>query len=313
MTEITSIQEIERDVNSVVTVGTFDGIHKGHQALMQQLVKIAKKQKARSVVVSFEPHPRSIIHAGDDGIRLLTTLHERRTVLDHIGVDTLCVIPFTRDFSLQTAEEFVVKTLVDTIGLSHFVIGYDHHFGKNRDGNASLLKQIGQTHGFEVHVVSKRDMGDTTISSTTIRNALEKNGDMVFAAQLLGRVYSFEGIVIHGDERGRTIGFPTANIRPNHPDKLIPKEGIYAVRAHTMNKMYQGMMNIGNRPTFNGKQQSIEVHLFDFDQTIYGKNIRIEPVKRIRDEQKFSDSEALKAQLHEDQKRCRTILDSVAF
>ncbi len=313
MTEITSIQEIERDGNSVVTVGTFDGIHKGHQAIMQQLVKIAKKQKARSVVVSFEPHPRSIIHAGDDGIRLLTTLHERRTVLDHIGVDTLCVIPFTRDFSLQTAEEFVVKTLVDTIGLSHFVIGYDHHFGKNRDGNASLLKQIGQTHGFKVHVVSKRDMRDTTISSTTIRNALEKNGDMEFAAQLLGRVYSFEGIVINGDERGRTIGFPTANIRPNHPDKLIPKEGIYAVRAHTMKKMYQGMMNIGNRPTFNGKQQSIEVHLFDFDQTIYGKNIRIEPVQRIRDEQKFSDSEALKAQLHEDQKRCRTILDSVAF
>ncbi|NBW70260.1 MAG: bifunctional riboflavin kinase/FAD synthetase [Bacteroidetes bacterium] len=308
MTKITTIEDIEWDVRSVVTVGTFDGIHKGHQALMHRLVQTAKREDARSIVVSFDPHPRSIIHAGADGIRLLTTLKERNSVLSQLGVDLLCVIPFTRDFSLQSAEEFVVNSLVKTIGLSHFVIGYDHHFGKNRDGNAILLQQIGKEHGFDVEIVSKKEMGDTTISSTTIRNALEQNGDVVFAAQLLGRSYSFEGIVIHGDERGRTIGFPTANIRPDNPDKLIPKEGIYAVRVSVMGDAFLGMMNIGHRPTFDGKQQSIEVNIFDFEKSIYGQNIRIEPVQRIRDEKKFTNIDALKSQLHQDREECLRIL-----
>ena len=313
MTKITTIEDIERDVKSVVTVGTFDGIHKGHQALMHRLVQTAKREHSRSVVVSFDPHPRSIIHAGADGIRLLTTLNERKSVLSQLGVDLLCVIPFTRDFSLQSAEEFVVNSLVKTIGLSHFVIGYDHHFGKNRDGNANLLQQIGKEHGFDVEIVSKKEMGDTTISSTTIRNAIEQNGDVVFAAQLLGRSYSFEGIVIHGDERGRTIGFPTANIRPDNSDKLIPKEGIYAVRVSVMGDSYQGMMNIGHRPTFDGKQQSIEVNLFDFEKSIYGQNLRIEPIQRIRDEKKFTNIDALKSQLNQDREECLLILERASI
>jgi riboflavin kinase/FMN adenylyltransferase len=313
MTKITTIEDIERDVKSVVTVGTFDGIHKGHQALMHRLVQTAKREHSRSVVVSFDPHPRSIIHAGADGIRLLTTLNERKSVLSQLGVDLLCVIPFTRDFSLQSAEEFVVNSLVKTIGLSHFVIGYDHHFGKNRDGNANLLQQIGKEHGFDVEIVSKKEMGDTTISSTTIRNALEQNGDVVFAAQLLGRSYSFEGIVIHGDERGRTIGFPTANIRPDNSDKLIPKEGIYAVRVSVMGDSYQGMMNIGHRPTFDGKQQSIEVNIFDFEKSIYGQNLRIEPIQRIRDEKKFTNIDALKSQLNQDREECLLILERASI
>jgi riboflavin kinase/FMN adenylyltransferase len=313
MTKITTIEDIEWDVKSVVTVGTFDGIHKGHQALMHRLVQTAKREHARSVVVSFDPHPRSIIHAGADGIRLLTTLNERKSVLSQLGIDLLCVIPFTRDFSLQSAEEFVVNSLVKTIGLSHFVIGYDHHFGKNRDGNAILLQQIGKEHGFDVEIVSKKEMGDTTISSTTIRNALEHKGDVVFAAQLLGRSYSFEGIVIHGDERGRTIGFPTANIRPDHSDKLIPKEGIYAVRVYVMGDSYQGMMNIGHRPTFDGKQQSIEVNIFDFEKSIYGQNLRIEPIQRIRDEKKFTNIDALKLQLNQDREECLLILERASI
>ena len=313
MTKITTIEDIERDVKSVVTVGTFDGIHKGHQALMHRLVQTAKREHSRSVVVSFDPHPRSIIHAGADGIRLLTTLNERKSVLSQLGVDLLCVIPFTRDFSLQSAEEFVVNSLVKTIGLSHFVIGYDHHFGKNRDGNANLLQQLGKEHGFDVEIVSKKEMGDTTISSTTIRNAIEQNGDVVFAAQLLGRSYSFEGIVIHGDERGRTIGFPTANIRPDNSDKLIPKEGIYAVRVSVMGDSYQGMMNIGHRPTFDGKQQSIEVNLFDFEKSIYGQNLRIEPIQRIRDEKKFTNIDALKSQLNQDREECLLILERASI
>ena len=313
MTKITTIEDIEWDVKSVVTVGTFDGIHKGHQALMHRLVQTAKREHSRSVVLSFDPHPRSIIHAGADGIRLLTTLNERKSVLSQLGVDLLCVIPFTRDFSLQSAEEFVVNSLVKTIGLSHFVIGYDHHFGKNRDGNAILLQQIGKEHGFDVEIVSKKEMGDTTISSTTIRNAIEQNGDVVFAAQLLGRSYSFEGIVIHGDERGRTIGFPTANIRPDHSDKLIPKEGIYAVRVYVMDDSYQGMMNIGHRPTFDGKQQSIEVNIFDFEKSIYGQNLRIEPIQRIRDEKKFTNIDALKSQLNQDREECLLILERASI
>ena len=313
MTRINTIEDIEWDARSVVTVGTFDGIHKGHQALMYRLVQTAKREHARSVVVSFDPHPRSIIHAGADGIRLLTTLNERKSVLSQLGVDLLCVIPFTRDFSLQSAEEFVVNSLVKTIGLSHFVIGYDHHFGKNRDGNAILLQQIGKEHGFDVEIVSKKEMGDTTISSTTIRNAIEQNGDVVFAAQLLGRSYSFEGIVIHGDERGRTIGFPTANIRPDNSDKLIPKEGIYAVRVSVMGDSYQGMMNIGHRPTFDGKQQSIEVNIFDFEKSIYGQNLRIEPIQRIRDEKKFTNIDALKSQLNQDREECLLILERASI
>lgn len=303
MTEIHYIDDIPFQKESVLTVGTFDGIHQGHMALMNRLVQKANKHNCRSVVVSFDPHPRSIIHAGEDGIRLLTTLEERSRRLSELGVDVLCVIPFTRDFSLQNSKEFVQNILYSKIGLSYFIIGYDHHFGKNRDGNAQTLQQMSSDLDFEVEIVEKKEMGDLTISSTKIRQSLEVDGNVVRAEELLGRPYSFEGVVVHGDERGRTIGFPTANIQLNHRDKLIPKEGTYVIEAQLNGNTYQGMMNIGNRPTFDGQNQRIEVHLFSFNEQIYGQIMRVFLIERIRDEKKFKSSDELIKQLQLDRKK----------
>lgn len=303
MTEIHYIDGIPFQKESVLTVGTFDGIHQGHMALMNRLVQKANKHNCRSVVVSFDPHPRSIIHAGEDGIRLLTTLEERSRRLSELGVDVLCVIPFTRDFSLQNSKEFVQNILYSKIGLSYFIIGYDHHFGKNRDGNAQTLQQMSSDLDFEVEIVEKKEMGDLTISSTKIRQSLEVDGNVVRAEELLGRPYSFEGVVVHGDERGRTIGFPTANIQLNHRDKLIPKEGTYVIEAQLNGNTYQGMMNIGNRPTFDGQNQRIEVHLFSFNEQIYGQIMRVFLIERIRDEKKFKSSDQLIKQLQLDRKK----------
>ncbi len=308
MTEIRYIDDILYQKDTVLTVGTFDGIHQGHMSLMKRLVQKAKQHKCRSVVVSFDPHPRSIIHAGDDGIKLLTTLEERSRHLSKIGIDVLCVIPFTRDFSLQNSEEFVTNILSAKIGLSYFIIGYDHHFGKNRDGNAQTLQKMSSPLHFEVEIVDKKEMGDLTISSTKIRQSLEIHGNAIQAEEFLGRPYSFEGVIVHGDERGRTIGFPTANIQLSHRDKLIPREGIYAVLAQLDGHMYKGMMNIGNRPTFNGQNQRIEVHLFSFNDKIYGQNLRVFLIDRIRDEQKFISSNELVTQLNLDMKKSLEIL-----
>jgi riboflavin kinase / FMN adenylyltransferase len=308
MTEICFIEDITYKKETVLTVGTFDGIHQGHISLMKRLVQKAKQHNCRSVVVSFDPHPRSIIHAGDEGIRLLTTLEERSKHLSELGVDVLCVIPFTRDFSLQNSKEFVTNILSAKIGLSHFIIGYDHHFGKNRDGNAQTLQKISTQLNFDVEIVDKKEMGDLTISSTKIRQSLEIYGNAMQAEKFLGRPYSFEGVVVHGDERGRTIGFPTANIQLSHRDKLIPREGIYAVLVQLQGKTYHGMMNIGNRPTFNGQNQRIEVHLFSFNEQIYGQTLRVFLIDRIRDEQKFTGSDELVSQLKLDRKKSLEIL-----
>lgn len=297
MAKLVYIKDIDRQTNTVVTVGTFDGVHEGHRALMQTVVEKAKSRNARSVVVTFDPHPRVIISSNNNSIRLLTSLQERAEILESIGVDVLCVIPFTRDFSLLSSEEFVRDIIFEKIGISEFVIGYDHHFGKDRSGTINTLKHLCTELDFKVNVVSKREMGDLTISSTVIRKTIQEEGDMPQAAQLLGRPYMLNGLVIHGDERGREIGFPTANLQAEHPDKIIPKNGIYAVKIRVDGQWYKGMMNIGVRPTFNGETKSLEVNIFDFDEMIYGKTVQIRFFDRIRDELKFDGIEKLKAQL----------------
>lgn len=297
MAKLINLKDIDHNPNTVVTVGTFDGVHEGHRALMETVVKKAKQRNARSVVVTFDPHPRSIISSKKGSIRLLTSLQERAEILETIGIDELCVIPFTRDFSLLTSEEFVKDEVYKKIGISEFVIGYDHHFGKDRSGTIETLENLGPDLGFDVYVVSKREMGEVTISSTVIRKSIQEEGDMNQAARLLGRPYMLNGVVIHGDERGRQIGFPTANLQPEHPDKIIPKNGIYAVKVRVDGTWYIGMMNIGVRPTFNGETKSLEVNIFDFNQTIYGKTVQIRFFDRIRDEKKFSGVVDLKEQL----------------
>lgn len=308
MAELIELKNITHHPNSVVTVGTFDGVHKGHRALIETVVTKARERDARSVVVTFDPHPREIINPGKGGIKLLTTLKERCEILEDLGVDVLLVIPFDRDFSLLTSEEFVRDIIHEKVGVSEFVIGYDHHFGRDRKGTIDTIKKLGSELGFDSYVVSKQEMGDVTISSTVIRRTLAEKGDVKRASEYLDRNYLLNGIVMHGDERGRTIGYPTANLKPEHENKVIPKNGVYAVKVRVESTWYGGMMNIGVRPTFGEDERTIEVNIFDFEEDIYGETIQVRFVDRIRDEQKFGGVEELKAQLRSDKEESLAIL-----
>ncbi len=309
MADLIQLKDIDRVENSVITVGTFDGVHEGHRALMETVVRKAKEREARSVVITFDPHPRDIISPRSDGIRLLTSLEERSEILNDMGVDVLLVIPFTRDFSLLSSEDFVRNIVFGKVGVSEFVIGYDHHFGRDRSGTIETIEKLGKELGFEAYVVSRKEMGNVTISSTTIRRELQEHGNVRQAARLLGRPYMLNGIVMHGDERGRAIGFPTANLKPEHPNKVIPKKGVYAVRVRVAGEWYGGMMNIGVRPTFDELTETLEVHIFDFDREIYGDTIQVRFLQRLRDEQKFDGIEALAAQLNKDKSAALSILE----
>ncbi|MCH2449580.1 MAG: bifunctional riboflavin kinase/FAD synthetase [Gracilimonas sp.] len=308
MAELIELKNITHQSNSVVTVGTFDGVHKGHRALIDAVVTKADERNARSVVVTFDPHPREIINPGKGGIKLLTTLKERCEILEDLGVDVLLVIPFDRDFSLLTSEEFVRKIIHKKVGVSEFVIGYDHHFGRDREGTIETIKKLGAELGFDYYVVSKQEMGDVTISSTVIRRTLAEEGNVKKAAEYLDRNYLLNGIVMHGDERGRTIGYPTANLKPEHENKVIPKNGVYAVKIRVQGEWFGGMMNIGVRPTFDDPVRTVEVNIFDFSREIYGDTIQVRFIDRIRDEQKFDGIDELKAQLDSDKQKSLEIL-----
>jgi len=300
MTDIVHLADIERVENSIITVGTFDGVHSGHRVLIQTVLEKSRKRNGRSVVVTFDPHPREIINPGKAGIKLLSTLEERCELLSELGIDEMVVIPFDRDFSLLTSEEFVRNIIWKKIGISEFVIGYDHQFGRNREGTIETVQGIASELEFDVYVVSRQEVGDKTISSTAIRKALQELGDIDLATRLLGRPYILNGTVVQGDKRGMKIGYPTANIKPADSRKVIPKNGVYAVKARVDGEYYDSMMNIGMRPTFDGESETIEVHLFEFDRSIYGNFIQVQFIKRIRDERRFKDVKSLKAQLDED-------------
>ncbi len=308
MAELVYLKDIERESNTVLTVGTFDGVHAGHRVLMDTVLEKAKERDARSVIVTFDPHPREIITPGKAGIRLLSTLQERRQVLEELGIDVLLVIPFDRDFSLLSAEEFIRDIIYKKVGVSEFVIGYDHHFGKDREGTIETVDRLGKELGFDAYVVSRQEVGEQTVSSTAIREAIAEEGDMESAAEMLQRRYRLSGTVVHGDKRGKKMGFPTANLSLLDARKIIPKDGVYAVTAHLEGENRKGMMNIGSRPTFEGTERTLEVHLFDFDKTIYGKTIGIRFVKCIRDEMKFEGVDALVKQLKQDETAARQIL-----
>lgn len=303
MTKLIYLHDVNRDPASVVTVGTFDGVHEGHKSLISIVVDKARKQKARSVLITFDPHPREIIDPGFS-IKLLTTLEERREILGELGVDLMVVIPFDRDFSLLSSEEFIKNIIFDKIGLSEFVIGYDHQFGRNREGTISTVTRLGKKLGFDLHIVKAHEVEKITVSSSTVRKALEEKGDVRLARQFLGRPYKIRGTVIHGEKRGKLLGFPTANIRIDNPKKITPQNGVYAVDLLIDKKIYRGMMNIGVRPTFKEKERTLEVNIFDFDQDLYGEAIDILFLDRIRDEKKFSGMEELTAQLENDKISC---------
>lgn len=308
MAEIVFLKNVTRDTNTVLTVGTFDGVHAGHKVLVNTVIKKAQEQNSRSVIVTFDPHPRDIIDPGSDGIRLLSSLEERSELLADLGVDEMVVIPFDRDFSLLSSEEFVRNIIWEKIGVSRFVIGYDHHFGRNREGTIETVKRLGEELGFKASIVSKQEVGDKTVSSTAIRNAIQKKGDMKLAASFLERYYILNGTVVHGDKRGKEIGFPTANVKPQNSRKVVPKRGVYAVWLRVDGRYHGGMMNIGIRPTFDGEQETLEVHIFNFDQNIYGKEVQIQFVERIRDERNFDSVKELTGQLMNDKKSALEIL-----
>lgn len=308
MSELVFLENVERERNTVLTVGTFDGVHAGHRAIIDTVVAKAKEKGARSVLVTFDPHPRNIINPGDDGIKLLTTLEERCEILEELGIDRMVVIPFDRDFSLLSSEEFIRDIIHKKIGVSEFVIGYDHHFGRNREGTIETIEKLGTELNFDSYVVSKHEVGKKTVSSTAIRNAISENGNIEQATEFLQRPYRLNGTVVHGDKRGKEIGFPTANIKPEHVNKIIPKGGVYAVKVRINGSWFDGMMNIGTRPTFDGGQQTLEVHLFDFKEDIYGKEVQVRFFKRIRDEKKFSGKQELIEQLKADKEQSQELL-----
>lgn len=301
MAKLVYLKDVKRNTKTVLTVGTFDGVHAGHRVLLDTVLEKARRKNARSVIVTFDPHPREIINPGSTGIKLLSTLQERCELLADLGIDEMVVIPFDRDFSLLTSEEFVRDVIWDKIGVSDFVIGYDHQFGRNREGTISTVQRLGKELGFESHVVSKQEIEHKTVSSTAIRNAIQDEGDMQLAASFLERYYILNGTVVHGDKRGKKIGFPTANIQPDNPKKVIPRHGVYAVWVRIKEKYYKGMMNIGIRPTFNGDEETLEVHILDFSDDIYGMDVQIQFVDRVRDERSFSGLDELKKQLKNDQ------------
>lgn len=311
MAQLVYLKDVEHEPNSIITVGTFDGVHAGHRVLMDTVQHKAKKQGARSVIITFDPHPREIINPGDTGIKLLTTLPERREILEELGIDILLVIPFDRDFSLLTAEEFVRDIIYKKVGVGEFVIGYDHHFGRDRKGTIETVERLGSELGFAAHIVSKQEVGDHTVSSTAIRKAISEEGNMQQVTQMLQRPYRLSGTVVHGDKRGKEIGFPTANINPLDTRKIIPKKGVYAVRVCLGDQQFNGMINIGERPTFEGEGQTLEVNLFDFDSTIYGKTLQVLFIERIRDEQKFEGVEELVSQLKQDKQQSLRIFHEI--
>ncbi|HRI80665.1 MAG TPA: bifunctional riboflavin kinase/FAD synthetase [Cyclobacteriaceae bacterium] len=284
---------------AVVTSGTFDGVHLGHQKILDRLKETAKYNSGETVVITFWPHPRLVLHPEDWTLKLLNTFEEKADLLKAQGIQHLVRIPFTKEFSQLSSLDFIKNILVEKIGTKKLVIGYDHHFGKNREGSFEQLKINSSQFGFEVEEIPRQEIDHLAVSSTKIRKAIEE-GDVDTASQLLGRPYSLAGRVVEGDRIGSGLGFPTANLEIDSHYKLIPADGIYAVRVEYERKRWDGMMYIGNRPTINGTRQSIEVNIFNFDKTIYGDNLKVELIKLLRMDSRFSNLEELKIQLHKD-------------
>ncbi len=302
-----NINEFEGAKNPVVTTGTFDGVHIGHQTILKRLQEIATKHRGETVLLTFHPHPRMVLFPDDHGLELLTTQEEKIRLLEKSGIDHLIIHPFTREFSRTTSIDFIKEILVTQIGTKKLVIGYDHHFGRNREGSFEALKESGPVYGFDVEEIPAQDVDNIAVSSTKIRKALEE-GDLATANEYLGYEYMLSGTVIKGNQIGRSIDFPTANIEVGDSVKLTPANGVYAVRIELEGAVHKGMLNIGVRPTVDGTNRQIEANVFDFDRDIYGKEIVLHFVEKIRDEKKFDDLEALKKQLEIDRNKTKQIL-----
>ncbi|MBC7426176.1 MAG: bifunctional riboflavin kinase/FAD synthetase [Bacteroidia bacterium] len=302
-----SLADIPKFNKAVYTQGTFDGLHPGHQIVIRRIVETARKIGGESVLLTFFPHPRLFLYPEDNELRLLQTLDEKIASFEALGLDNLIILPFDKAFSSIEPAQFVQNFLVNTIGVSVIVVGYDHRFGHNREGDISLLRKIAAVENFTVEEIAVEDMENIAISSTRIREAL-KAGDVETAAKYLGRPYSFSGVVVHGRKLGRELGYPTANLELTASYKLIPSLGIYAVKAEVGGKTYGGMLSIGKNPTIIDKGFSIEVNLFNFAKDIYGEEVRIYFIAYLRKEEKYDNLEALSQQLKLDKIYAEKIL-----
>ncbi|WP_069658188.1 bifunctional riboflavin kinase/FAD synthetase [Arcticibacter eurypsychrophilus] len=296
------IDEFVKLENAIVTIGTFDGVHLGHRKIISRLVEEAKRLDGESVILTFFPHPRMILHPEDQSLKLITTIDEKIDQMKKLGVDHLIITPFTRDFSNLSPDEYIKQILVDKIGTKKIIIGYDHHFGKDRQGNFLKLEECAAIYHFKVEEILEQDIHDVAVSSTKVRQALTA-GDVKTAEEFLGYAFQLTGLVIKGDQIGRTIGFPTANLYVEETYKLIPADGIYAVLIEFPKEgvILQGMGYIGTRPTINGMSRNIEVNIFDFNKDIYGKMIRIHFSHFIRGDLKFHSLQKLTEQIKQDQ------------
>jgi riboflavin kinase / FMN adenylyltransferase len=291
--------------NSFATIGNFDGVHMGHQFLFKTLIQEAHEENQKTVVITFDPHPKKVLHPDRRPFYSITTLEEKIRLIEKQGIDALIIIPFTLEFSETSAEEFVQDLLWDKLHIRKMFIGHDYTFGKNREGNKSFLSAFGNQLGFEVNLINAFKINDTIISSTCLRHAILE-GDLKAATTILGRPYNLSGIVIEGSRRGSNLGFPTANIKP--VKVLIPLNGVYAAVTHMEESRYRSVLNIGVNPTFADEKFSIEVHILDFNDNIYGKPLDILFIDRLRDEIKFEGPEKLVEQIKQDIDQARTIL-----
>ncbi|HNE80333.1 MAG TPA: bifunctional riboflavin kinase/FAD synthetase [Flavobacteriales bacterium] len=303
-TDLSTFVNVERPV---LTTGTFDGVHLGHQTILRRLMETARREGGQSVLFTFHPHPRMVLFPHDNELKLLNTRKEQNELLEAAGLDHLIVVPFSRGFSRMHALDFVRDTLVDQLRIHAMVIGYDHRFGRNREGDIHLLRQLGEAYDFGVEEIPAHEIDHVKVSSTKVREALLR-GEAKLAHDLLGYAYPLGGVVVKGDQRGRTIGFPTANVGGIDPGKLLPADGVYAVEVDLRDGVYKGMLNIGLRPTVEGRDRTVEVNIFDLDRDLYGEPITVRLRHRLRAEVRFSGLDALKAQLLLDRELAEKLL-----
>jgi len=308
---LNNLSKYKSNKKTFVTIGTFDGVHVGHQKVIKNLVKNADSNNATSVLLTLFPHPRMVLKKKPE-IKLINTIDERIQLLEKNGLDVLVIQEFTEEFAKQSALDFVKNTLIEKLNISKLVIGYDHQFGQNREGNFEQLKIYGDKYGFELEEITQLDIENFVVSSTNIRKAIE-SGDIKKANSYLGYSFMLTGEVVEGKNLGEKIGFPTANLNIKESYKLIPKTGAYIVKSEIENEIVFGMMNIGYRPTVSGKNQTIEIHFFDFDKNLYGKTIQIDVLSYLRDEQKFESVEMLTKQLQKDKQKSLDFINEIFF
>lgn len=304
-----SISDFQSVSRPILTTGTFDGVHFGHKIIIDRLKEIAKKQNGETVLLTFSPHPRMVLFPNDHNLQLINTMNEKIKLLEQAGIDHLIIHNFTKEFSRTTSIQFIRDIIVNKLNTHKLVIGYNHHFGRNREGSFEHLKEYAPLYGFEVEEISAQLIDDVSISSTKIRKAL-LSGDVSKANYYLGYYYLLEGQVVEGQQIGRTLGFPTANLKILDESKLIPRDGVYAVLVKVKGQSFRGMMNIGNNPSLSSKKHSIEVHIFDFDSDIYNEQIDVRFIKYMREESSFDNLDTLKIQLEHDKANIKAVLMS---